>query len=98
MYSFEDLAALDRKGLRSLLDSIPSERLTLALKTASPQLKEKVFASMSRRAADRLKEEMQLLGGVKLAEVEAAQREIVEQALVLVADGVISLEGDSDLV
>lgn len=98
MYSFEDLGVLDRKGLRLLLDSIPSERLTLALKTASPQLREKIFASMSRRAADRLGEEMELLGGVKLAEVEAAQREIVEQALVLVADGVISLEGDSDLV
>ncbi len=98
MYTFEDLRVLDAKALRSLLESIPAERLILALKTASEELKSHVFSSMSKRAAERLKEDFELLGGVRLADVEAAQREIVEQALTLAAEGVISLEDDSGLV
>lgn len=98
MYSFEDLSVLDPKGLRALLDTIPAERLTLALKTASSGLQDHIFGSMSKRAAERLREDLEIMGGVKLVDVEAAQREIVEQALVLAAEGVISLEGDSGLV
>jgi flagellar motor switch protein FliG len=98
MYTFEDLSMLDAKALRSLLESVPSDRLVLSLKTASEKLRAQVFSSMSKRAADRLKEDLEILGGVKLVEVEAAQREIVEQALMLAAEGVISLEEDHGLV
>ena len=94
MYSFEDLKAVDARGLRSVLEAVPSERLTLALKTASDSLREHIFAGMSKRAADRIREDMEILGGAKLSDVEAAQREIVEAALKLEAEGVISLEGN----
>ena len=98
MYSFEDLILLDAKSLRVLLESVPSDKLVLALKTASEKLREHIFSSMSKRAAERLREDLEILGGVRLAEVEAAQREIVEQALMLAAEGVISLEDNSGMV
>lgn len=92
MYSFEDLALLDARALRTVLEAVPSDRLTLALKTASDKLKNHIFGSMSKRAADRIREDLELLGGVRLADVEAAQREIVEQCLRLAAEGTITLE------
>lgn len=98
MYTFEDLSVLDQKSLRALLESIPSDRLVLSLKTASEELKEKIFSSMSKRAAERLREDLQISGAVRLAEVESAQREIVEQALTLAAEGVISFEEDHGMV
>ncbi len=96
MYTFEELADLDPKGMRSLLESVPVERLTLALKTASDALKKAVFDSMSRRAAERIKEDMDIMGSVRLADVEEAQREIVETALRLDKEGTISLTSDGD--
>jgi flagellar motor switch protein FliG len=98
MYGFEDLIVLDAKSLRVLLESVPSDKLVMALKTGSEKLREHIFSSMSKRAAERLREDLELLGGVRLAEVEAAQREIVEQALVLASEGVISLEDESGMV
>jgi flagellar motor switch protein FliG len=98
MYSFEDLILLDAKSLRVLLESVPSDKLVIALKTASEKLREHIFSSMSKRAAERIREDLELLGGVRLADVEAAQREMIEQALVLASEGVISLEDDSGMV
>jgi len=92
MYTFEDLRVLDAKAVRSVLDNVPSETLTIALKTASEELKAHIFKSMSKRAADRIREDLELMGGVKLSDVENAQKEIVEQCLVLAAEGVISFE------
>lgn len=98
MYTFEDLRMLDSKSLRSILESIPSDKLVLSLKTASEEMRTHIFSSMSKRAAERLREDLQILGGVRLAEVEAAQREIVEQALQLAAEGIISMEEDHGMV
>lgn len=99
MYSFEDLKALDGKALRSLLEAVSVEKLTLALKTASEQMKEHFFSSLSKRAADRIREDLEVMGAVRLADVEAAQQEIVEAALRLEAEGVLSLDsGGKDVV
>ncbi len=98
MYSFEDLLVLDARALRSLLEAVPVERLTLSLKTASAELKKHIFGSMSKRAADRIREDMEILGSVRLADVEAAQNEIVEIALRLEAEGVISLESQEGAI
>jgi flagellar motor switch protein FliG len=98
MYGFEDLILLDAKSLRVLLESVPSDKLVMALKTASDKLRDHIFSSMSKRASERLKEDLEILGGVRLADVEVAQREIVEQALMLAAEGVISLEDNSGMV
>ncbi len=95
MYSFEDLRAIEPKSLRELLKAVPGDRLTLALKTASDDLKVHLFSSMSKRASDLIREDLELLGGVRLADVEAAQLEIVETALRLEAEGTLSLAGDA---
>jgi flagellar motor switch protein FliG len=96
LYSFEDLLAVDAKGMRLLLESVPVERLTLALKTASEAMTNHVFGSMSKRAAERIREDMDAFGTARLADVEAAQREILEVALRLDAEGQISLETSED--
>lgn len=98
MYSFEDLKVLDPRSLRELLKAVPGDRLTLALKTASPELREHLFSGMSKRAADRVREDLELLGAVRLSDVEEAQREIVEVALRLESEGALSLGNDADAV
>jgi len=92
LYTFEDLLAVDPKGMRLLLESVPVERLTLALKASSDAMTSHVFSSMSKRASERIKEDMEALGTARLADVEAAQKEILEVALRLDAEGQISLE------
>jgi flagellar motor switch protein FliG len=96
LYSFEDLKGVEPKQLRSLLKEVANERLVLALKTASDALKTHLFSAMSSRAAEYLRDDLANLGSVRLTEVEAAQREIVEAALKLAAEGVMNLGGDSD--
>lgn len=96
MYSFEDLKVIDKKAMRDLLKEISTDRLALALKTASEDLRLHFLSAMSKRAAEMLREDMELLGGVRLSDVEAAQREIVEIALRLESEGVLSLDTSGD--
>ncbi len=98
MYSFEDLLAVDKRQMRDLLKEVPQEQLALALKTASAEIQEHIFASMSKRAADLLREDIELLQGVRLSDVEGAQRQIVETALRLQAQGTIRLDSEGDVV
>lgn len=92
MYGFDDLMALDARALRSVLEAVPADRLVLALKAASAEMREHIFRGMSKRASDRIRDDMELLGAVRLADVEAAQQEIVEIALRLESEGAISLD------
>jgi flagellar motor switch protein FliG len=96
MYSFEDLKLIDPRSMRELLKSVPGDRLTLALKTASETMRTHIFGGMSKRAAERILEDLEMLGAVKLSEVEQAQMEIVEIALRLQAEGTLSLGGDGE--
>jgi flagellar motor switch protein FliG len=96
MYSFQDLAVMDPRGMRELLKAVPGDRLTLALKTAGPELAQLIYSGMSKRAAERVREDLQLMGAVKLSDVEQAQREIVEIALRLESEGTLSLGGGGD--
>lgn len=93
MYSFEDLKLVDARAMRELLKAVPGDRLTLAIKTASPELTNHIFSGMSKRAAERVREDLELLGAVRLADVETAQQEIVEIALRLAAEGTLTLGG-----
>jgi flagellar motor switch protein FliG len=96
MYSFEDLKLIDPRSMRELLKSVPGDRLTLALKTASETMRTHIFSGMSKRAAERMLEDLEMLGAVKLSEVEQAQMEIVEIALRLESEGTLSLGGDGE--
>jgi len=78
MFVFEDIGKLDDKGIQSVLKNVENSQWSLALKGASPELKEKIFSNMSQRAGEMLKEELEFLGAVKLSAVEAKQQEIVD--------------------
>ena len=93
MFVFEDLAKVDDRGIQMILKETSSEELTLALKTSSEALKEKIFKNMSQRAALILKEDMQTRGPVKLSDVEKAQQNVVKIARRLEADGKLVLAG-----
>ena len=100
LFTIEDLVRIDSRGMQQLLKEIQTDQLVLALKTASDELKEKVFGNISRRAADILNEELELLGPVRLRDVEEAQQGIVRTALELEAEGRIAIarEGSDDYV
>jgi flagellar motor switch protein FliG len=91
MFTFEDLRRLESKAMRELLREVPTERLTTALKGASPDLLNAVFGGLSQRAADLLRDDLELLGKVKKTDLDAARREIVEIALRLESEGRIDL-------
>jgi flagellar motor switch protein FliG len=91
MFTFEDLRRLDAKSMRELLREVPTERLTLALKGASDELLQAVFAGLSSRAADLIRDDLELLGNVRKSEVDRARLEVVQIALQLEDDGKLDL-------
>ncbi|MDR2151887.1 MAG: flagellar motor switch protein FliG [Helicobacteraceae bacterium] len=98
MFTFEDIIKLDNQSVREILRSVDKKELTLALKTASDPLRDKFFSNMSQRAADTMREELQYLGAVKVREVEAAQRKIVDGVQQLAEQGVIEMGGEEEVV
>jgi flagellar motor switch protein FliG len=93
MFVFEDLAGLNDAGVRELLREVKNEELTLALKTASDELKNKIFKNLSQRAVQILEEELSVMGPVRLSDVEAAQQSVLNAARKLEKDGKIVLAG-----
>ena len=93
MFVFEDIKDLDDRSIRELLKEISNEDLTLALKGASDELKEKFFSNLSERAATMIKEDLEIMGPVRLSDVEQAQRNIVRIVRQLEAEGRIVLAG-----
>jgi flagellar motor switch protein FliG len=91
MFTFDDLARLDPRAMRELLREVPSERLTIALKGARAEVMQAVYGGLSGRAADLIKDDLELLGKVRKSDLDGARREIVEAALRLEADGRIDL-------
>jgi len=93
MFIFENLLEVDDRGIQLLLREIQSDSLIVALKGASPELREKIFKNMSQRAAEMLKEDLESKGPVRLSEVEAEQKEIIKIARRLADEGQIQLGG-----
>ena len=93
MFVFEDVNMVDDKGIQSVLKEVDNDELALALKTASEDLKEKIFKNMSDRAAQLIQEEMEFMGPVRIADVEAAQQRIVDVVRRLVDSGEIVIAG-----
>lgn len=100
MFVFEDILMVNDKGVQSMLKEVESADLSLALRTASDDLKGKIFKNMSERAAQLLKEEIEYMGPVRLSDVEAAQRRIVDVVRRLEDSGdiVIAGRGEKDMV
>jgi len=96
MFVFEDILLVNDKGIQAVLKEIDHDELALALKTASPEMKEKIFSNMSERAAQLIQEEMEYMGPVRLSDVEAAQQRIVDVVRRLEDAGEIVLQGRGD--
>lgn len=93
MFVFEDLMTLDDRSIRALLKEISNDELILALKTASEALREKIFGNLSKRASEMLKEDIEVMGPVKLRDVEQAQQYIIKTARRLEEEGKVVLGG-----
>lgn len=93
MFVFDNLKEIEPAGIQTLLREVSSESLLLALKGADEELKEKIFANMSRRAAEMMRDDLEAKGPVRVIEVEAAQKEILTIARRLAEEGQISLGG-----
>jgi flagellar motor switch protein FliG len=96
MFTFEDLLTVPDTGIREILAQIDKKSLALALKQSSPDLKEHIFKSMSSRAVDMLKEDMEVLGAVKAKDVQKAQQDVVGVARRLESEGKLSLSAESE--
>ena len=89
MFVFENIMEIDNRGIQTLLREVQSDSLITALKGAAPELREKIFSNMSRRAADILREDLEAKGPVRLSEVEAEQKEILKTIRRLAEEGQI---------
>jgi flagellar motor switch protein FliG len=96
MFVFDDLSTLDDRSMQEVLRAVPGERLTLAMKGAEDELKQKIFKNMSQRAAEMLKDDLEARGPVRLSEVEAAQKEILALVRKLAEAGTIQLGGKGE--
>lgn len=99
MFVFEDLTSIDDTAMREILKKVEGQQLTFALKTATDEMKEKIFSNLSQRAGEMLKDDLDAMGPVRLAEVEEAQQAVVRAAKELEADGTITLgKGKDDVL
>ena len=96
MFVFEDLLQIENRHFRDILQNVDNQLLIKALKTTSDEMKNKVFTNLSERASEMLKEDMEVMGPVKLSEVEEAQQEIIRIAKRLESEGRIVLAKGGD--
>jgi flagellar motor switch protein FliG len=96
MFTFDDLDKLDDKGIQALMKEVQSESLVVALKGATPDLRDRIFKNMSTRAAETLREDLESRGPVRLSEVEAEQKEMLKIVRRLADEGQIVLGGGGD--
>ncbi|KZB60649.1 MULTISPECIES: flagellar motor switch protein FliG [Thalassospira] len=101
MFTFEDLARLDNNGVQTLLRQVEKDKLALALKGSTDQMRDLFFKNMSERAGKMMKEDMDALGPVRLSDVEESQMMIVQLAKELAAQGQIVISegsGEDEMV
>ncbi len=98
MFSFDDLIRLELPDLQRIMREVDSGDLTVSLKSASDPLKDFIMQAVSKRAAETLLEELEMMGPVKLTEVEAAQERVIQVVRRLEEQEEISLDGDSQTV
>ena len=97
-FTFEDILKIDDNGIQMIMKEINQEDLLIALKTATDELKEKLFSNMSERAGLMLKEDLESLGPTKISDVEKAQKKIITVCKKLEEDGKIVIGGSDDMV
>ncbi|MDP3308121.1 FliG C-terminal domain-containing protein, partial [Methylotenera sp.] len=93
MFVFDNIMDIDDKGIQVMLREVQSETLIVALKGTTEEMREKIFKNMSSRAAEMMKEDLESKGPVKLSEVEAQQKQILQIVRRLSDEGQIQLAG-----
>lgn len=93
MFVFDDLTKVDDRGIQMIMKEVTNDMLTMSLKTAPPELADKILGNISSRAADMIREDLATMGPTKLSDVEKAQQEIVKITRRLEAEGKIMLAG-----
>jgi flagellar motor switch protein FliG len=96
MFTFEDFLSVPESSMRELLSHLDKKTLAVALKGSSEDMKNHIFKTMSSRASQMLKEDMEALGPVRSREVATAQQDVVQQARKLEADGKLTLKSFGD--
>ncbi|MFW2308205.1 FliG C-terminal domain-containing protein, partial [Aliarcobacter butzleri] len=92
MFVFEDLLNLDVEYIMKILQGVESSDVAVAMKNATEEQIEKVSSAMSQRVKDRFKEECEMLTKVKIKDIEAAQRRMVDGGQKKMEDGIIERE------
>lgn len=93
MFTFEDLVLIDSRQMQTVLKEVDQADLTLALKTASDAIKELIFSAMSSRAAEMLKEDLEVMGPVKVSDVESAQQKMIQIVRKMEESGKLVISG-----
>jgi len=93
MFVFDNIIDIDDKGIQVMLREVQSETLIIALKGTTEEMREKIFKNMSSRAAEMMKEDLESKGPVKLSEVEAQQKQILQIVRRLSDEGQIQIAG-----
>lgn len=96
MFVFENIMEIDDRGIQVMLREVQSETLIVALKGTAEELRDKIFRNMSSRAAEMMKEDLESKGPVKLSEVEAQQKQILQIVRRLADEGQIVLGGKGE--
>jgi flagellar motor switch protein FliG len=96
MFTFEDVVKLDDRAIQTVLKEVATDGLVIALKGASAEVRDKVLRNMSQRAAEGLKEDLESRGPVRVADVEAQQRDILRIVRKLADAGEIAIGGGSE--
>ena len=94
MFVFEDLLNLEPEYIMRILQNVDTGDVVLAMKNATAEDMEKVTSAMSQRARDRFKEEFEMLNKVKIKDIEAAQRKMLDVAQKMIEDGIIDRESN----
>ncbi|MDA8429069.1 MAG: flagellar motor switch protein FliG [Geobacteraceae bacterium] len=93
LFTFEDVFSLDDRSIQSVMREVSNDTLTLAMKTSPDEVKDKIFKNISSRAAEMIKEDLEVMGPVRLSDVEKAQSEIIKIVRKMEEEGKIVLAG-----
>jgi flagellar motor switch protein FliG len=96
MFTFDDVFALDDKSIRDILQEVNGEDLARAIKVVDLDMREKIYRNMSKRAAEMLKEDIEFMPPTRLSDVERSQKNIIEVAKRLDAEGRIQISRGND--
>ena len=95
-FTFEDLLKIDDNDIQMIMKEVNQDELVKGLKTASDELKDKIFSNMSERAGVMMKEDLESLGPTKISEVEKAQRKVIDVCKKLEDEGKLTIGGGGD--